>query len=177
MGSTTGRPGQAPARRQQHAASHRSGAPLPVPVPSQAGPVPLQAGPVALESSRPAVPGALTRTAAAACYLLTAFASFVPPALICLLSRRNARFLRVHAVQAVNAALTTLLYGLSSAILAGILALDSLRLGLEVGAAAALLCWLVTFGFLIAAAAAAARGQFCQIPRLVCADLVHPAGS
>jgi len=100
--------------------------------------------------------------------------SFVPPAMICLLSRRDAAFLRAHSIQAVNAAFTTLLYALSGTILAGILALDSLRLGLQVGATAVMFCWLVTFGYLIAAACAAVRGRFYQIPRCLCADLIKP---
>ena len=111
---------------------------------------------------------------ASAGYALTPVLSFIAPALIFLLSRRDAVFLRAQAIQAMNAAFTTLLYVLSSAILAAILALDSLRLGLQVGAAAAGLCWLITFGYLIAAAGSAARGRFYQIPRCLCADLIRP---
>jgi uncharacterized membrane protein len=94
--------------------------------------------------------------------------------LIRLLSRRDAAFLRAHAVQAMNAGFTTLLYVLCAAIVAALLALDSYRLGLQVGITVAAICWLVTFGYLIAAAVSAGRGRFYQIPRYLCADLCHP---
>jgi uncharacterized membrane protein len=116
------------------------------------------------------------RILAVAGYILAAVLSFVPAALICLLCplyRRDAVFLRAHAIQAMNAAFTTLLYTLSSAILAAILALDSLHLGIQAGATAAMFCWLVTFGYLIAAATSAAKGRFYQIPRPLCADLIR----
>ena len=105
---------------------------------------------------------------------MAALASFLPPLLIVLLSRRDSAFLRKHAVQAMNAAFTMLLYGLSAAIIAGLLALDSWWLGLGIGLAAIAACWLVTFGYLIAAMIAACRGRFYQIPPWLCAQLLRP---
>jgi uncharacterized Tic20 family protein len=173
MGPTTGRSGQAPARRQrQYAAGHRAARSV-LAVPTQRGPA-WEAMDTGRDRGGPVRAGVPARIAAVSGYLLAALASFIPPAMVCLLSRRDAVFVRTHAIQAMNAAFTTLLYALSSAILAAILALDSLRLGLEVGASAALLCWLVTLGYLIAAAGSAARGRFYQIPRCLCADLLRP---
>ena len=177
MGSESGRPGQAHAKRRQHAAGPRS---ITATTRAAIGPgtapvsVPAQRGPAAVEARGRKEAGAGARAAAACGYLLAGVLSFVPPAMICLLSRRDAAFLRAHSIQAVNAAFTTLLYALSGTILAGILALDSLRLGLQVGATAVMFCWLVTFGYLIAAACAAVRGRFYQIPRCLCADLIKP---
>jgi uncharacterized Tic20 family protein len=97
-----------------------------------------------------------------------------PPLLIVLLSRRDSAFLRAHGVQAINAALTTLLYALCATILAALLALDSLPFGLAVGISAIVLCWLLTCGYLVAAAVAASRGRFYQVPPWLCAQLLRP---
>ncbi len=205
MGPTTGRSGQAPARRQRRHAAGRRPASAPLDVPAQPGPTEAEHSPEigyrpglppgaifpartalpagAADTARAALPAGTARSrgasvpariAAVSGYLLSVPASFIPPALICLLSRRDAVFLRAHAFQAMNAAFTTLLYAVSSAILAAVLALDSLRLGLQVGATTLMFCWLITAGYLIAAAASAARGRFYQIPRCLCADLLRP---
>jgi uncharacterized Tic20 family protein len=110
-------------------------------------------------------------------YLGAALASFLPPLLLCLVSRRSPVFLRAHAAQALNAALTTALYVLCSAIVGGLLAADSLRFGLQAAVTCAMFCWLVTCGYLMAAAVAACRGRFYQLPGYLCAPLVRPAAS
>jgi uncharacterized membrane protein len=118
--------------------------------------------------------GVLSRSCAAVGYVMAALAGFLPPLLIVLLSPRDSAFLRTHAVQAMNAAFTMLLYALSAAILACLLALDSWWLGLGIGLAAIVIGWVVTFGYLIAAMVAACRGRFYQIPPWLCAQFLRP---
>jgi uncharacterized Tic20 family protein len=195
MGSVAGRPEQARARHQRGCAAAGTPAIAPLVIPAQSigmqpAEIPaavvrpalesgqrrgLAAGSSHAEEPAAAVPP-LTAARVTACttYLLAAVLSFIPPAVTCLLDKRKDTFLRRHAVQAMNAAFTTLLYILSSAVLAAILALDNLRLGLQAGVTAAMFCWLVTFGYLVAAAISAARGRFYQIPRSLCADLLRP---
>jgi uncharacterized Tic20 family protein len=183
MGSSTGHSRQTPTRRRpQHAVAG------PVTVPSQAGRY-QQALEADTGRARPgrACPGLAgpglgragtvsggARLAAVLAYLLAATLSFLPPLLISLSCRHDAAFLRAHAVQALNAAFTTLLYALSASIVAAVIALDSSRLGIAVGLTAVSLCWLLTFGYLVAGATSAARGRFYQLPRYLCADLLKP---
>jgi uncharacterized Tic20 family protein len=183
MGSAQGRSSQTHARRRHRHAATALPVPDSLPVPAQPGPVDddpgedqaaghggrvVEPGDLALDS------GALARSCAALGYVLAGLASFLPPLLIVLLSRRDSAFLRTHAVQAMNAAFTMLLYGLSAAIVGCLLALDSWWLGLGIGLAAVVACWLVTFGYLIAAMVAACRGRFYQMPPWLCAQLLRP---
>jgi uncharacterized Tic20 family protein len=185
MGSAQGRSSQTHARRRhRHAATSLPvPAPVPVPVPRQPAPIDEKPGEdeaaghggLFVEPGDLAVDSAtLARSCAAVGYVMAGLAGFLPPLLIVLLSRRDSAFLRKHAVQAMNAAFTMLLYGLSAAIIAGLLALDSWWLGLGIGLAAVAACWLVTFGYLIAAMIAACRGRFYQIPSWLCAQLLRP---
>jgi hypothetical protein len=124
---------------------------------------------------RDAVPGFLARSGAVCGYLAAGLTGFVPVLAIYLLVRpvrRNSVFLRAHAAQAVNAALTTALYALCSAITGALLALDSVYLGLRVAITGAMFAWLVTLGYLAAAAIAAGRGRFYPIPAWLCAALI-----
>jgi uncharacterized Tic20 family protein len=115
-----------------------------------------------------------TRSGAVGGYLVAGLLSFVPPLAIYLLARRKATFLRTHLAQAANAAITTVIYALCSAIVGALLAVDSAYLGLRVAITAAMFAWLVTFGYLIAAALAACRGRFYPIPACLCATLLKP---
>jgi uncharacterized Tic20 family protein len=118
--------------------------------------------------------GFLARSAASCGYLAAGFLSFLLPLALYLLVRRNSGFLRTHLAQAANAAITTALYGLCAAIIGGLLALDSVYLGLRVAITGAMFAWLVTLGYLTAAAIAAGRGRFYPIPACLCADLLPP---
>ena len=118
--------------------------------------------------------GFLARSAAICGYLAAGLISFLPPLAIYLLVRRNSGFLRTHLAQAVNSAITTALYGLCAAIIGGLLALDSVYLGLRVAITGAMFAWLVTLGYLAAAAIAAGRGRFYPIPACLCAALLKP---
>ncbi|HET7014816.1 MAG TPA: DUF4870 domain-containing protein [Streptosporangiaceae bacterium] len=119
--------------------------------------------------------GFLARSGAVCGYLVAGLASFVPPLAIYLLVRRNSTFLRTQLAQAANAAITTAVYALCSAIIGALLALDSVYLGLRVAITGAMFAWVVTFGYLAAAALAACRGRFYPIPACLCATLLRPA--
>ncbi len=125
--------------------------------------------------SREASGGFLARSGAIAGYLAAGLTGFLLPLAICLVARSSSAFLRTHLAQAANAAITTALYALCSAITGGLLALDSVYLGLRVAITASMFAWLVTFGYLLAAASAAARGRFYPIPACLCATLLKPA--
>lgn len=129
----------------------------------------------ALDSGfRDASTGFLARACAICGYLAAGCISFLPPLTIYLLVRRNSGFLRTHLAQAANAAITTALYALCAAIIGGLLALDSVYLGLRVALTGAMFAWLVTLGYLTAAAIAAGRGRFYPIPACLCAALLKP---
>ena len=127
--------------------------------------------------SREAAGGLLARCGAICGYLAAGLVSFLPPLAVYLLAGRNSIFLRIHLAQAVNAAITTALYALCSAIAGGLLTLDSVYLGLRVAMTGAMFAWLVTFGYLIGAALTAARGRFYAIPAWLCATFVKPRNS
>lgn len=119
--------------------------------------------------------GFLARSAAVFGYLAAAVTSLVLPLPLYLVTRKDSGFLRPHLAQAASAAITTVLWALCAAITGGLLALDSVYLGLRVAITGALFIWLVTFGYLIAAAVAAARGGFYQIPACLSANLIKAA--
>lgn len=121
---------------------------------------------------RGASAGFLARSAAICGYLAAGFLGLLPPLAGYLLVRRNSAFQRIHLAQAANAAITTALYALCAAIIGGLLTLDSVYLGLRVAITGAMFAWLVTFGYLTAAAIAAGRGRFYPIPAWLCATLL-----
>jgi uncharacterized Tic20 family protein len=89
------------------------------------------------------------------------------------LSRRHASpFVRWHAAQALNVALTFLLYLLCGAIAGFLLSLDSSKAALWVMVPIAVIGWLVMARHLVRAAAAAAAGDFLQIPAWICSPFV-----
>jgi uncharacterized membrane protein len=97
----------------------------------------------------------------------------VAPLLVLLAEGRRSPFVRQHVVQALNLTLTFLLYGVSALIVTGLLALDTLIVALAVMAPVFLAGWLVMLTQLIRGAAAATRGTFRELPRWMCATLVH----
>ncbi len=137
-------------------------------IPAQAGPA--QADPV---KAAPRAPGLPARAAAVASYLGAGLLSFVPPLVVYAISRRrNSPYVTVHAAQAFNAAVTTALYAICSAIAGALLTLDSPHLGIQVAITCGLFAWLVTLGYLISAAIAAARGRHYHIPAYLCAEFL-----
>jgi uncharacterized protein len=106
-------------------------------------------------------------------YLGTVFFSFLPALIIYLVKRDNAPYLRYHAAQAVNLAVTVLLFNLCAFIVGAMLALDSLTVSLSVALPVATVVWLVSVGFCVRAALATARGEPYDLPRWLCAAVLR----
>jgi uncharacterized protein len=96
----------------------------------------------------------------------------VVPLVVCLGARHGSPFVRQHAVQALNVALTWLLYAVSGTIVGALLSFSTARAALLVMVPLAVIGWLVMTTYLVLAAAAASRGGFRQIPAWVCSPLV-----
>jgi uncharacterized Tic20 family protein len=96
----------------------------------------------------------------------------VPPLFVYLSRRHASPFVRWHAAQALNVALTFLLYLLCGAIAGFLLSLDTPKAALWVMVPIAVTGWLITVRHLMRAAAAAARGDFIQIPAWICSPFV-----
>jgi uncharacterized Tic20 family protein len=108
------------------------------------------------------------------CYVATIVLSFLPGLAILAFSRRGrAPFVARHAAQALNTALTTILYGICAALVGGLLALDSPHFGVQVAITGGVFFWLLALGYLVSAAAAGLRGRRYRIPLCLCADFAH----
>ena len=111
-------------------------------------------------------------TVAAVSYAGVIVAGPVVPLVVYLGARHGPPFLRQHAAQALNAALTWLLYGVSGAIVGALLALSTVRAALLIMIPLAVIGWLVMATYLVLAATAASRGGFRQLPAWACSPLV-----
>ena len=90
------------------------------------------------------------------------------------LSRKNASpFVRWHAAQALNVTLTFLLYLVCGAIAGFLLSLDSPKAAIWIMAPIAVIGWLIMARNLLRGAAAAAAGDFFQIPAWICSPFVQ----
>ena len=96
----------------------------------------------------------------------------VVPLVVYLSVRHGSPFVRQHAAQALNVALTWLLYGVSGAIIGALLAFSTVRAALLVMVPLAVIGWLIMATYLVLAATAAGRGGFRQIPAWACAVLI-----
>ena len=96
----------------------------------------------------------------------------VVPLLVLLGVRHGSAFVRRHAAQALNVALTWLLYAVSGAIVGALLSFSTVRAALLVMVPLAVTGWLVMATYLVLAAAAARKGGFRQLPGWVCSTLV-----
>jgi hypothetical protein len=106
-------------------------------------------------------------------YLGTVFFSFLPALIIYLVKRGTSPYLRHHAAQAVNLAVTVLLFDLCAFIIGAMLALDSLVVSLSVALPLATALWLASVGFGVRAALATSRGEPGDLPRWLCAGLLR----
>jgi uncharacterized Tic20 family protein len=97
----------------------------------------------------------------------------VVPLVIFLGARHGSEFVRQNAAQALNVALTWLLYGVSGAIIGGLLAFSTVRAALLVMVPLAVIGWLVMATYLVLAAIAASHGGFRKLPAWVCSTLVR----
>jgi len=107
------------------------------------------------------------------CYLGVPFLGPVLPLAVYLAKKRSSGFIRFHAAQALSLWTTALLYTVCVLVLGGMLALDSLNLGLVVGAPLAALLWLAVLGYVVRAASRAYRGSYYRIPSWLCATIVR----
>jgi uncharacterized Tic20 family protein len=111
-------------------------------------------------------------TLAALSYAGVIAAGPVVPLIVYLGARHGSPFVRQHAAQALNVALTWLLYAVSGAIVGALLSLSTVSAALLVMVPLAVIGWLVMATYLVLTAAAASRGGFRQIPAWVCSPLV-----
>jgi uncharacterized membrane protein len=105
-------------------------------------------------------------------YFGVIFSGPVVPLVFYLTRRRTSPFVRRHAAQALNVALTFLLYGVSGSIIGALLALDNVRNALLVMIPIAIIGWAIMARQLLHAAASASRGGFRQLPGWICTPLV-----
>jgi Domain of unknown function (DUF4870) len=105
-------------------------------------------------------------------YFGVIFSGPVVPLVLYVTRRRSSPFVRRNAAQALNVALTFLLYGVSGSIIGGLLALDNVRNALLVMVPIAVIGWAIMATQLLHAAASASRGGFRQLPGWICSPLV-----
>ena len=96
----------------------------------------------------------------------------VVPLVVCLGARHRSPFVRQHAAQALNVALTWLLYAVSGAIVGALLSFSTARAALLVMVPLAVIGWLIMVTYLVLAAIAASHGGFRRIPAWACSTLV-----
>ena len=130
--------------RRHPTASADPGTPI-----SAVGPVPAPAGAASHRDTRDAVLG----------YLGVAVAGVLPPLAVYLVSRRRSVFARRHAAEALRVSCAAVLYGLCALIIAGMLALDSVKVAVIIVGPLVLAFWLVLVVHLVRAARAARRGE------------------
>ena len=96
----------------------------------------------------------------------------VVPLVVYLGARHRSPFVRQHAAQALNVALTWLLYAVSGAIIGALLSFSTARAALLVMVPLAVTGWLIMVTYLVLAAIAASQGGFRRIPAWACSTLV-----
>ncbi len=104
-------------------------------------------------------------------YLGMIFFAFLPPLAVYLL-KRESRYVRFHAAQALNLWITTVLYALSFVIIGGVLALDTVGAALSVGIPLVAASAIAMLLFAIRAGLAAGSGSHYQIPGWICVPMV-----
>ncbi len=89
------------------------------------------------------------------------------------LSRRHTSwFVRWHAAQALNVALTGLLYGVSGAIVGALLSFDSTTAALIVMGPLVVAGWVIIVVHLVRGAMTASRGDMHSMPAWICSPFV-----
>ena len=110
-------------------------------------------------------------TLSALSYLGAVFGPIVP-LVVYLARRRTSWFVRWHATQALNVALTCLLYAVSAAIVGALLAIDSITAALIVMVPIATAGWLIMAVHLVRGAIVASRGDAHSMPSWICSPLI-----
>jgi hypothetical protein len=124
-------------------------------------------------AAEPAVARDADATWATLGYLGAIFLGPVIPLITFWLRRDKSQFMRYHSARALNLSLTVLLYVICCAILGGMLALDTIALGLGVGLPLVFLLWLAMLKYLIRGVGAAQRGEPYEVPSWICATVVR----
>jgi uncharacterized Tic20 family protein len=97
----------------------------------------------------------------------------VLPLLVYLSRRRVSPFVRWHSAQALNVALTFLLYLVCGAIAGFLLSLDTPKAALSIMVPVAVAGWLITALYLVRGANGAVGGEFREIPAWICSPFVR----
>ena len=97
----------------------------------------------------------------------------VVPLVVYLSTRHGSPFVRQHAAQALNVALTWLLYAVSGAIIGALLSFSTASAALLVMIPLAVIGWLIMVTYLVLAALAASQGGFRRIPAWACSVLIR----
>jgi hypothetical protein len=121
---------------------------------------------------QPGVPVSDDRTWVMLGYLLTIVGGFISPLVVYLVKKDQSPFVRHHAAQGLNLALTWAMYSIGLFVLAAVVAAVSHGLGLLLF----LLYFplgITFFVFLIVAAVAANRFELYRVPAWACLPLVH----
>ncbi|HEY9242906.1 MAG TPA: DUF4870 domain-containing protein [Streptosporangiaceae bacterium] len=98
-------------------------------------------------------------------YLGVPFTLCLLPLALYLANVRNHSFARWHAGQALNVAVTALLYTVCGLIVGGVLALDSVQVGTLIAVPLLAVLWISVLVVLVRAASAAGRGEQQPVPR------------
>jgi len=106
-------------------------------------------------------------------YLSVPFLGPLAALALYLVKKRRSPFVGRHAAQALNLAITALIYTFCALILGIVLALDSISLALVVVLPLAVVLWVATLVYVILAASGASRGTYYRIPAWLCAALIH----
>ncbi len=141
---------------------------------ASAAPAPPAAAPAAGEpggTGGPADPG--DERLATLSYLGVPFLGPLVPLVVYVLKRGESSYVRSHAAQALNLAITTLLYTICALILGTMLALDNIVIALIIVVPLAVALWLATLAYVIVAGSSANRGDYYTIPSALCASIVH----
>jgi uncharacterized Tic20 family protein len=136
-----------------------------------AAPVAPDAPAAPLDAPGPADPG--DERLATLSYLGVPFLGPLVPLAIFLFKGRSSAYTRRHAAQALDLAITSLLYSVCAVILGLMLALDNIVLALVVVVPLIVALWLVTLAYVIVAGSSANRGDYYPIPSWICASLTH----
>jgi uncharacterized Tic20 family protein len=98
-------------------------------------------------------------------YLGVPFTLCLLPLALYLASLRGHEFARWHAGQALNVAVTALLYTVCGLIVAGVLALDSAQVATLIAVPLLAVLWISVLAVLVRAASAASQGERQPAPR------------
>jgi uncharacterized Tic20 family protein len=106
-------------------------------------------------------------------YLSVPFLGPLVPLFVYLARKRSSAFVRRQSVQALNLAITTLIYTFCALILGTMLAMDSITVALIIVVPLFILLWLVTLVYVVVAASRAGRGDYFRIPAWLCATMLR----